>query len=340
MTAWTSGIAACPSVEGVNPFLHRTAGTARDVKGVTGLELNAFLRLVSDARELSLGRRLKVDLGLLKRLGVEGSGARHVRHPLSLLVKLAEEELVEPGSVHAHFPLHTPPISTVLKLLRASEEVGYEASAAVEVVGEDVGRVDEIREVVDDVEPVTLGLSGVLTLSDRVFELASGRAPLFLDLGWALHPHRAVPSVDLTTVPTLAALRAVESVSGDDVFERVAAAARMGHGLTVDRGTVRVSGGGGLRLVDVTDVLRALSVVIDLARYPVAPALGPTVRRELERLLDGLDGPEREDLKEAARALELLSNLTPGRAGEDVRIPEYPSIVREVLEDRLRDLVE
>ncbi|AAM02344.1 hypothetical protein [Methanopyrus kandleri] len=295
---------------------------------------------MSDAHELALRRRLKVDLSLLKRLGLEGSVVRNVRHPLGLLVKLAEEELVEPGRVHAHLPLYTPPISTVLRLLEASEEVGYEVTASVEVIAEDDGRVEEVREVVDRVEPVILGLPGVLTLSDRVFELASERAPLFLDLGWALHPHRAVPSVDLTTVPTLAALRAVESVSGEDAFERVVAVARLGHGLTVDRGKVRGSGGGGLKLVDVTDVLRALSVVLDLARYPVAPALGPTVRRELERLLDGFDGPEREDLTEAARAFELLSNLTPGQTEEDVKIPEHPSIIREVLEDRLRDLVE
>ncbi|WP_456482256.1 hypothetical protein [Methanopyrus sp.] len=297
--------------------------------------------MASDTRELALRRRLKVDPGLLERLGIERSVVRDVRHPLSLLVELAREELVEPGRIHVHFPLHTPAISTVLGLLEVSGKVGYEVTASVEVVaGEDDGRTDEIREVVGDVEPVILGLSGMLTLSDRVFELVSGRVFLFLDLGWALHPHRALPSVDLITIPTLTALKAVESVSGEDAFERVVATARVGHGLTVDRGTVRRSGGRGLRLVDVTDVLRAFSVVLDLARYPIAPTLGPTVRRELERLLDGLDGSERKDLREAARAFELLSNLTPGRVGEDVRIPEYPSIVREVLEDRLRDLVE
>ncbi|WP_457619671.1 hypothetical protein [Methanopyrus sp.] len=138
----------------------------------------------------------------------------------------------------------------------------------------------------------------------------------------------------------MAALKAVESVSGEDAFERVVATARVDHGLTVDRGTVRGSGGSGLKLVDVTDLLRALAVVLDLARYPVAPALGPTVRRELERLLEGFDGPERTELEEAARAFERLSNLTPGRSEEDLRIPERPNIVRKVLEDRLRDLVE
>lgn len=280
------------------------------------MRLNAFVMYARPK-----GPSLTVDSGVLERLGARRREVE-VGSRLDLPLKFVEDGLVEPGRATIYVPTTwgSRALARVLGVVRRMEAVGYEVHVLVGTEGGSErlleGFPGEVR-----VENVKRDISGILELSDDIFELFWSEGSLLLDLGWARDPG---PRSDLAilTVSALVALKVVENTSGERPLERTAMV------MEVDR-----------RLVDASELLHALMVALDLAYFPIAPDLGRTVREGIEELLEGLEGSEREELRKAADAFERLSGsvLDAFELGR-VEIPDRPGILRELLEYRLRGI--